>query len=457
MTSTHSAPIWSERRAPEAPSLPPPEHRRLLDGEWWRTIPAWRDVSRKDFLDHRWQLRNSLAHPDKLAPLLGSKASPEFLEDMRDGFLKAPMQLRVTPYILGLIDWRNPKRDPLRRQFIPLGSEHEVDHPMGTLDCLEEQRDAVAPGLTHRYPDKVLFLALDVCPVYCRFCTRSYSIGSAAGGVDKLDFHPSADRWDQAFAYLKNNPQVEDVVVSGGDLYLLNHKLLRSIGERLLEVDHIRRIRFATKGLAVMPQKILTDHEWVDAILDTVETGRSRGVHVCVHTHFNHPKEITSITTQAVSKLFQAGVVVRNQSVLLRGVNDDPETMTQLVRRLGHMHVQPYYVYVHDMVPGVECLRTTLAEAIEIEKQVRGQTAGFNTPTFVCDAYGGGGKRALNSFEIYDRHRGIAVYRSPVVDAGRAFFYFDPLRALDQDVQAAWQSKGLRRDMIDETVERSGL
>lgn len=434
-----------------------PDHRQLLDGDWWKAIPAWRNVSRKEFLDHRWQLRNSVSHPDKLAPLLGNTVSAAFLEDMRDGFEKAPMQMRVTPYILGLINWRNASTDPLRRQFIPMGSEHEVDHPMGTLDSLEEQRDAVAPGLTHRYPDKVLFLALDVCPVYCRFCTRSYSIGSDAGGVDKLDFHPHAGRWEQAFEYLRDNPQVEDVVVSGGDLYMLNHRLLRTIGERLLEIDHIRRIRFATKGIAMMPQKILTDHEWFDAVADTVDAGRSRGVHVCVHTHFNHPSEITAISRQAADRLFERGVTVRNQSVLLRGVNDSAETMTQLVRRLAYLNIQPYYVYVHDMVPGVECLRTTLAEAIEIEKMVRGQTAGFNTPTFVCDAYGGGGKRALNSFETYDRELGIAVYRSPVVDPGRAFFYFDPLRALDEEVQAAWQSRDARHDMIDETVVRSGL
>lgn len=434
-----------------------PDHRDLLKGKWWQVIPAWRDVSKEDFYDYRWQVRNSVTKPERLSDILGKLVSDAFLEDMRDGFEKAPMQMRVTPYILGLIDWRNASDDPLRRQFIPLGSEHEEDHPMGVLDSLQEQRDAVAPGFTHRYPDKVLFLALDVCPVYCRFCTRSYSIGSDTDSVDKVDFHPNADRWEEGFQYIASQEQVEDVVVSGGDVYMLNHKLLRYIGERLLAIPHVRRIRFATKGIAMMPQKILSDDGWFDAIVDTTNRGREQGVHVCVHTHFNHPTEITDITREATDRLFQAGVIVRNQSVLLRGVNDDPETMVALVRGLEFLNVQPYYVYVHDMVPGVECLRTTLAEAMEVEKLVRGQTAGFNTPTFVCDVYGGGGKRDMHSYETYDEERGIAVYRSPVVDPDRAFFYFDPLRGLAPEVQQAWQSKLERRRMIDRTVKHSGL
>jgi len=434
-----------------------PNHRDLLGGSWWQAIPGWRKVSKADFLDYRWQLRNSVTKPERLIELLGGLVSKSFIADMQDGFEKAPMQMRVTPYILGLIDWRNASTDPLRRQFIPLGSEHEPNHPMGVLDSLEEQRDAVAPGFTHRYPDKVLFLALDVCPVYCRFCTRSYSIGAATESVDKIDFRPNTDRWNEGFEYLAANEQVEDVVVSGGDVYMLNHNLVRYIGQRLLAIPHIRRIRFATKGIAMMPQKILTDEGWFQAIVDTADQGRKQGVQVCVHTHFNHPTEITDITRQAADRLFQAGVIVRNQSVLLRGVNDDPETMIALVRGLEFLNIQPYYVYVHDMVPGVECLRTTLSAAKEVEKLVRGQTAGFNTPTFVCDAYGGGGKRDLHSHEIYDAKLGIAVYRSPVVDPDRAFFYFDPLRALSPEVQEAWQLKQERRRMIDETVERSGL
>ncbi len=434
-----------------------PDHKDLLEGLWWQSVPRWRSVTEAEFLDHRWQLRNSVTKPQKLEEVLGNLVDTSFLEDVHEGFEKAPMQMRLTPYILGLIDWKNAKNDPLRRQFLPLGSEHEKNHPMAALDALEEQRDAVAPGFTQRYPDKVLFLALDVCPVYCRFCTRSYSIGADTGSVDKLDFRPSVQRWEEGFAYLAANEQVEDVVVSGGDVYMLNHRHLRHIGEKLIAIPHIRRIRFATKGIAMMPQKILTDDRWVQALVDTTNEGRERGKHACVHTHFNHPTEITEITRKATDRLFQAGVTVRNQSVLLRGVNDEPEAMVALVRGLEFMNIQPYYVYVHDMVPGVECLRTTLSRAMDVEKLVRGQTAGFNTPTFVCDVYGGGGKRDMHSFEIYDEEKGIAVYRSPVVDHERAFFHFDPLRALTPEVRKAWQSEETRRQLIDEMVERAGF
>lgn len=437
--------------------LPATEHRRLRSDDWWQRMPAWRDVRREQFLEHHWQTHHSLTRVEQLESLVGEVVEPGFWADVRDGFARAPMAVRLTPYILSLVDWRNPYGDPIRRQFLPLGSEHEANHPMGTLDSLKEQRDAVAPGLTHRYPDKVLFLALDVCPVYCRYCTRSYSIGASTGTVDKRDFRPNLARWQQAFEYVRTHSQVEDVVVSGGDVYLLSPRMLATVGDELLKIPHLRRIRFATKGLAMMPQKILTDEPWLETLTRIVETGRRRGVHVCVHTHFNHPAEITDITRQACDALFQRGIVVRNQSVLLRGVNDDPATMVRLVRRLAFINVQPYYVYVHDMVPGVETLRTTLADAIEIEKQVRGKLAGFMTPTFVCDAFGGGGKRDLHSYEHYDQHLGIAVYRSPVVDPERPFFYFDPLRALAPNIRRAWQSRPMRERMLQQAVERAGM
>lgn len=432
-------------------------HRYLEEGPWWHRIPAWSAVDEATFNDYRWQMKHSVTSSEALEQLVGGLCGPEFIGDVRAGFALAPMTMRLTPYVISLINWQDPANDPLRRQFLALGSEYEPDHPMGQLDALEEQRDAVAPGLTHRYPDKVLLLALDVCPVYCRYCTRSYSIGCDSGDVEKLSFRPNAGRWDEAFAYLEQAESVEDVVVSGGDLYLLSPKHLRTIGDRLLQIPHVRRIRFATKGLAVMPQKVLSDHQWLDALTEIAERGRRRGVHVCVHTHFAHPGEITETSRQACDALFQRGVTVRNQAVLLRGVNDDVQTMVCLVRKLSWINVQPYYIYIHDMVPGVEALRTSLADAVELEKQVRGQTAGFMTPTFVCDAVGGGGKRDLHSYELYDRRHGIAVYRSPVVDPGRPFFYFDPLRTLSGEMRKAWTLPWARRHFVDGVVQRAGM
>jgi lysine 2,3-aminomutase len=184
--------------------------------------------------------------------------------------------------------------------------------------------------------------------------------------------------------------------------------------------------------------KILTDHAWTDALTRVVEKGRSLHKEVVLHTHFNHPREITGITEDAMNKLMERGITVRNQSVLQRRVNDSPEVMTLLVKRLGHVNVHPYYVYVHDLVKGVEDLRTTLDTALHIEKHLRGATAGFNTPTFVVDAPGGGGKRDAHSYEYYDRESGISVYAAPAVKAGQLFLYYDPLDQLSDTMRRRW-------------------
>jgi lysine 2,3-aminomutase len=222
---------------------------------------------------------------------------------------------------------------------------------------------------------------------------------------------------------------------------------IRLIGERLLSMPNIRRIRYATKGLAVMPQKILTDHAWVAALSSVAALGRRLHKDVVVHTHFNHPREITAVTRRATDRLTEEGIFIRCQTVLQHGVNDNAETMQLLVRRLAYVNVHPYYVYFHDMVPGVEDLRTSLAAGLEIEKNVRGSTAGFNTPSFVVDTMGGGGKRDAHSFEHYDRENGVAVFTSPAVKPGVKFLYFDPLQTLSPDVRRRW-SNPVERDQI---------
>jgi lysine 2,3-aminomutase len=171
-----------------------------------------------------------------------------------------------------------------------------------------------------------------------------------------------------------------------------------------------------------------------------------------VHTHFNHPNEIVGFTAQAMARLVERGIHVRNQTVLQRTVNDCPATMQLLVRRLSYVNVHPYYVYTHDMVPGVEDLRTTLQSAVRLEKSVRGHTAGFNTPHFVVDTMGGGGKRDVHSFEHYNRATGIAVFTSPAVKPGRKFLYFDPVASLDEHHQWRWTQPSERRAMIDEAL-----
>jgi lysine 2,3-aminomutase len=215
-------------------------------------------------------------------------------------------------------------------------------------------------------------------------------------------------------------------------------------------------MRFATKGPAVMPMKILTDTAWTDAITSVVERGRALRKEVVIHTHFNNPNEISWITRSAMNLLFERGITVRNQTVLIRGVNDDAATMTRLVKRLEYLNVHPYYVYMHDLVRGVEELRTSIQTSVDLEKNVRGATAGFNTPTFICDAPAGGGKRDVHSYEYYDRENGIAVYTAPSVKPGKYFTYFDPIHTLGADAQARWADPAAQEAMIAAAVERAG-
>jgi lysine 2,3-aminomutase len=430
-------------------------HKQLLDGPFWQRIPAYREVSQEQFLDHKWQAKSSITNVPKLLAALQDLVDQAFIADADEGFKHAPMSVRVSPYLLSLVNWSDPYRDPLRRQFIPLASRLLPDHPKLGLDSLGEMADAPVPGLTHRYVDKALFLPLDTCPVYCRFCTRSYAVGIDTEEVEKVQFNVSEERWRAVFEYVASRPELEDIVISGGDAYNLRAAQLEQIGNALLDIPSVLRMRFATKGPAVMPQKILSDDAWFDALTRVVERGRKLHKDVVLHTHFNHPNEITAITQAAMNKLFERGIFVRNQSVLQRGVNDDADTMKLLVKRLGYLNVHPYYVYMHDLVKGVEDLRTTLQTALDLEKHVRGLTAGYNTPTFVCDAPGGGGKRDVHSFEYYDRVTGISVFTAPSVKPGREFLYFDPIDALPSEGRARWANPVEHQKMIDHAITRS--
>ena len=450
--------------AADAPAVEPIRHlkppvdpatitwRQLRRDAFWQQIPAWRDVEEDTFLDHRWQEKNAITSPKKLIAAVRDLVDQAFVDDLQAGFDHAPMAVRVSPYVLALIDWQNPYADPLRRQFLPVGSQLQPDHPMLTLDSLGEQADAPVPGLTHRYPDKALFLVLDTCPVYCRFCTRSYAVGSNTDEVEKVQLKANKNRWEQAFQYMSERPELEDIVISGGDAYRLKPNQIREIGHRLLDMPNIRRFRFATKGPAILPMKILTDHDWVDAISEVAERGRNVGKDVMIHTHFSHPNEVTGISKDAMQRLFSRGIKVRNQCVLQAGVNDSADTMMELNRRLGFVNVEPYYVYIHDLVKGTEDLRTTVASGIRIEKRLRGATAGFNTPVFVVDAPGGGGKRDVHSFEHYDQETGISVYTAPSVKKGQLFMYFDPIQELTPAMQQAWSDPKLRHDMVHDAL-----
>ncbi len=428
------------------------EHRQLREDEYWRSIPGYSAVRPEEFHNHRFQSQQSVTNVRQLRETLAARVPESFYQDVATGLERAPMALRISPYLLSLVDWDDPYRDPIRTQFLPVASQQIPNHPELRLDSLHEQRDSPVPGLTHRYQDKALFLPLDSCPVYCRFCTRSYAIGGSTQTVEKLKLSARTERWEEAFRYIASRPGLEDIVISGGDTYNLKPEQLEFIGQRLLSLPNIRRIRYATKGLCVLPQKILTDEPWLDALTRVVELGRRHHKDVVVHTHFNHPNEITEITRLALNRFAERGITVRCQTVLQSGVNNQPETMQLLIRRLSYLNIHPYYVYFHDLVPGVEDLRTSLSEGLLIEKHVRGHTAGFNTPSFVVDTLGGGGKRDAHSFEHYNRETGIAVFTSPSVKPGVQFLYFDPLRTLPQEQQARWQLADERRLMIDNAL-----
>ncbi|KAK1829869.1 hypothetical protein QBC39DRAFT_355608 [Podospora conica] len=362
----------------------------------------------------------------------------EFIKDVLDGVTAATMAIRMTPYVLSRVNWEDPRHDPIVRQFLPMKSMMIPDHPKLALDSLHETADSPVKGLVHRYPDKALFLPTSVCPTYCMFCTRSYAVGADTDTVTKASLKPTRKRWEEAFAYIESQPGLHDIVVSGGDSYYLAPDQLRLIGERLISMPNIKRFRFASKGLAVAPSRILDESDgWVNALIDISNKAKKAGKSMAFHTHFNHPNEISWISRDASQKLFEAGVMVRNQAVLLRGVNDDYETISTLIRDLADNHVFPYYIYQCDMVERVEHLRTPLQTILDLEAKMRGSIAGFMMPSFVVDLPGGGGKRLACSFHSYDRKTGVSKYTAPAVTGrdkeNKVYEYYDPISFLQED------------------------
>ncbi|KAI2472242.1 kama family protein [Annulohypoxylon bovei var. microspora] len=360
---------------------------------------------------------------------LGPRTAEELISDVQAGIQRAPMAVKLTPHLLSLINWSDPLHDPIFRQFIPLSFRAKPDHPKLTLDPLDETGDSPVKGIIHRYPDRAVFIAISICPVYCRNCTRSYTVGANTEIVSKKRFLPIYKKWEVMFDYIERTPTIVDMLVSGGDTYALPPDQLRTIGMRMLNIPHVRRLRFASKGFAFCPGRIIDpEDEWANVIIDLTHQGRKMGKSVALHTHFNHPNEITWITRKAAQRFFGEGVTVRNQSVLLNGVNNNVDTMKSLITQLSSMSIQPYYVFQCDMVPGIEDMRTPLYEMLRMESMIRGWTSGFMTPNFVVNLPGGGGKRLACSYESYDRATGRSTFLSPgSKDVARSWEYWDPL------------------------------
>jgi len=416
----------------------------------WQRFKIWRDVTRAEFEDSAWQDKHAVIRIAQLDAVLGQLISPDSLNDIETGLLKVGMSIRLNPYIISLVDWSNVEADPIRRQFLPMASELEDDHPCLVVDSLKESSQSPVQGLVHRYPDKALFLVTSVCPVYCQYCTRSYAVGLDTQLIQKENV-TSAKNWAAALEYVRSHPQIEDIVVSGGDVSRLKAANLKELGNALLDIPNVRRIRLATKALAVQPMKFLSDEEWTGVVLDLVAGSRELFKDVCIHTHFNHPREVTPLVEQAMRRLHSHGVIVRNQSVLLRGVNDHAATLRALYKALGAVNIHPYYVYLCDMVKGTEHFRVSLATAQRLEKEVRGATAGFNTPLVIVDTPAG--KRDVHSTEFHDREYGVSGFIAPIVAPGREFKYFDPLRTLGPGAKRAWRTKPLGEIMADVRFE----
>jgi lysine 2,3-aminomutase len=333
----------------------------------------WPHVASELWNDWKWQLKNRVTSLSQLEEKLA--LSPE----ERAGVLLSGNKLAfaVTPHFFNLIDREDPNC-PIRRQVIPNAAEG-VRSPFEMADPCGEDSHMPVPGLVHRYPDRVLFLVTDRCAAYCRYCTRSRVVS----GVGEQELHTN---FEEAFRYLESHQEIRDVLLSGGDALLFSDDKLRGILERLRSIEHIEFLRIGTRVPIFLPQRITSE------LCQMLQ--RFHPLWMSVHT--NHPRELTLEVRAALERLADHGIPLGNQSVLLKGVNDDIDVMKTLVQKLLVCRVRPYYIYQCDLIQGSAHLRTSVAKGIEIIEGLRGHTTGYAVPQFVIDAPGGGGKVPIN-------------------------------------------------------------
>ncbi|HLN56735.1 MAG TPA: KamA family radical SAM protein [Bacteroidales bacterium] len=327
------------------------------------TIDSWNDW--------KWQLRNAITGIEDLKKIM--KLSDK--EIMAINNLKGRLPLRITPYFASLI-YDTKTSHPLRRNVIPV-VEELIETSSEQSDPLHEKSFSPVKGIVHRYPDRVLFTVTQVCSNYCRYCTRSHSVGK----LDKL----GRQDFEKAFSYIAAHKEVRDVLISGGDPLTLNDDTLDFILSNIRAIEHVEIIRIGTRVPVVLPQRI------TDNLISVL-----RKYHpLLLSLHFSHPDEITEECAKACNKLADGGFPLGSQTVLLKGINDNVPTMKELMHRLLKIRVRPYYLYQCDLIPGSGHFRTTVKKGIEIIKGLRGYTSGYAVPTFVVDAPGGGGKIPL--------------------------------------------------------------
>lgn len=372
---------------------------------------AFPRASDAEWNDWRWQVRNRIKSLAQLESVFA--LSP----DERDAVARhaGSLPVGITPYYASLMSYADAS-EPLRRTHIPVGDEYlhgpgEADDPLG------EDQHMAAPGLVHRYPDRVLFLATGFCSTYCRYCTRSRMVGEPGG-----EYSFSRHQWDAALAYIAAHPEIRDVLISGGDpLTLADDKLDFLLG-RLRAIPHVEFIRLGSKVPTVLPQRITPA---LTAVL--------RKHHpLWLSIHFTHPSELTPEVTESTARLADAGIPLGSQTVLLRGINDDVATMTSLMHGLLKRRVKPYYLYQCDPITGSAHFRTPVAKGLEIIRGLRGHTTGYAVPNFVIDAPGGGGKIPLLPDYVVGRDGDDLLLRS--FDGG-VYRYNDPEGTLGAELR----------------------
>ncbi|MDA8227913.1 MAG: lysine 2,3-aminomutase [Desulfitobacterium hafniense] len=347
----------------------------------------WPNISDSQWNDWRWQMSNRISSLKDLKNL--TSLSPEESLDIEQCLTQ--FRMAITPYYFSLMDLENPNC-PIYKQSIPsidelYSSSADLDDP------LHEDSDSPVPGLTHRYPDRVLLLVTDQCAMYCRHCTRRRFAGAHDRQRSKKEFQ-------LAINYIKSHPEVRDVLLSGGDPLTVHDDTLEFLLSSLRRIPHVEIIRIGTRIPVVMPQRI------TQQLVEMIKKYHP----VWVNTHFNHLKEITPEAEKAISMLANAGIPLGNQSVLLKGINDCSVTMKELVQKLVKIRIRPYYLYQCDLSKGIEHFRTSVSTGIHIIEMLRGHTSGLAVPTFVVDAPGGGGKIPLQpNYLISQSHDKIVL------------------------------------------------
>jgi lysine 2,3-aminomutase len=458
MEQTNPAPFF--HRVPRAHPAEQP-FTYPLRREWaepdWRRLPGFRDVTRTEWETAQWQRAHTVKNLRQLQAVYGDLLPASLLASVeRDQAERATMSMLLPPQMLNTMDERNLWADPVRRYMLPAFDDRDPEwpsHPLAARDSLHEADMWAVEGLTHRYPTKVLAELLPTCPQYCGHCTRMDLVGNSTPQVAKYKFETRQPaRHEQILDYLRRTPSVRDVVVSGGDVANLPIRVLEQFVSALLDVEHVRDVRLASKGLMGLPQHFLQD-EVLAGLERLAAKATARGVDLALHTHVNHANQLTPLVADAVRRLLEMGFRdVRNQGVLLRGVNTTAADLLELCfTLLDRAKVMPYYFYMCDMIPNSEHWRIPVHEAQELQHAIMGYLPGFATPRVVCDVPFVG-KRWVHQVEAYDREKGISYwtknYRTGIEfddrDAlDRRYEYYDPVRTLPDSGKDYWRKFGV--------------